>query len=381
MDDMVDSMSRQRRPQNHHHALQKLHNQNGFAALLLILVIFGITTAHAYNQELRTKIASSIAKGERRALERSRNDRRILCDQCQRPPIQCVCDCLPSAKIRTDVNIIVLQHPTEFRRSTFSTVPLLKLVLENIQICVGHNFDDTHPVLEKLFAQNKEKPMLLFPGPDASTLDDPSIQQQFLRTTPSSNDNDLATKSTLILIDGTWTQAARMARHSPILLEKCKQVQFASVDNPSIYDAIRKEPEAHCLSTLEACAKALTLLDPSNGLEASNYLHASLQSLVRQQLLHTSRAPRYNNRAQKKGCNPERRERIEQIEQKLFSSKSDGGGGENTIYNKKTFSYRSSRFNDLAKEEKQKRISEIEHDLFETEKDDDEVVENDSPLS
>mmetsp|Transcript_7964 Transcript_7964/g.11511 ORF Transcript_7964/g.11511 Transcript_7964/m.11511 type:complete len:382 (+) Transcript_7964:77-1222(+) len=371
-----------------------MHHHNYFA-ITIVLLLLKVVFNHALSQHpqhLRTKIASSIAKGERRAKERSFNVPRNVCPKCQRPPIQCVCSCLPpQCKIETDVSLIILQHPAEFRRSTFSTVPLLKLVLEDVHICVGRNFDETsHPILGNLFSNSntqQQKPMLLFPGPDAWTLDDQQQQpevQNILKTTAakeSSGDGDddnnksANNKQTLILIDGTWTQAARMARNSPFLFQHCQQVQFASVDTPSLYDAIRKEPQPHCLSTLEASAKALTLLDPQKGPEASEYLHASLKSLVRQQLLHTSHAPRFNGRSNK---NPERQERIQEIERKLFDSDDDDAilGAKN-----KTYSYRSSQFNALAKETKLKRISEIEREFFFRDDDNDEVVENDSSVS
>ena len=88
------------------------------------------------------------------------------------------------------------------------------------------------------------------------------------------------TKHLLIVVDGTWTETKRMVRDSPILLEICQQVQFTS-EASSLYDAVRQEPDGHCLSTLEACAKALSLLEPTTAQEAVQYLQASLTSHVK----------------------------------------------------------------------------------------------------
>jgi hypothetical protein len=52
-------------------------------------------------------------------------------------------------------------------------------------------------------------------------------------------------------------------QESPSLVRHCQKVQFTS-DSTSIYYAVRKEPEARCLSTLEACAKGLELLETNN---------------------------------------------------------------------------------------------------------------------
>jgi len=331
-------------------------------------------------KETREKIVASMAKSERRAMERNQHDARELCTKCHRPPVQCVCEALPSSKIHTpNTKILILQHPTEFRRKTFSTVPLVKLVLENVQIVVGHNFDTTTPGIREAVA-NRSRLLLLFPSEGALILDEewkkmeeqrrrrrvlqpppppppPMLlpnetqqqqqsgnsidntavtdnrpnhqkQQQSLdRNNDNDNDgnNDINNSTLLVLIDGTWTQAARMARNSPELLDVCQQVQFektANVDGDdtsmSIYDAIRKEPDSHCLSTLEACSKALGYLEePETAKLVSHHLHAALQSLVDIQLRYTSRSsdPRFVDRSLKVA---QRQQRRQELEMELF---------------------------------------------------------------
>jgi DTW domain-containing protein YfiP len=63
---------------------------------------------------------------------------------------------------------------------------------------------------------------------------------------------------------GTWTKAKRMVRNSPVLMQKCNPIQFTGTDDVSIYDSIRKQPDTHCLSTLESCVRTLQLLEPNN---------------------------------------------------------------------------------------------------------------------
>ena len=77
------------------------------------------------------------------------------------------------------------------------------------------------------------------------------------------SDRDSNNNNLLIVIDGTWSEAKRMVRDSPFLTQECQSVQFSS-EALSIYHALRREPEDHCLSTLEACAQALLLLEPSS---------------------------------------------------------------------------------------------------------------------
>jgi DTW domain-containing protein YfiP/ribosomal protein S18 acetylase RimI-like enzyme len=269
-----------------------------FLALILVIIL---AISDCYEPKLPHKIASRFAKGERRAYERAANAR-DLCTNCHRPPVQCVCPCLPSQRIGVQTDILILQHPAEFRRKTISTVPLLKLVLERVQICVGHQFDLSLKPLAEAISKGHNI-FVLFPGPDAISLDAPTTKEQPCDPTRLSpilgsddkEDNNQETndvrRNFLILFDGTWTQARKMALTSPELLEHCQQVQFAS-DSASLYDGVREQPEPHCRSTLEACAQALVLLEPHNpnATLAQDYLHAALQSLVRIQLMYLKKS-------------------------------------------------------------------------------------------
>lgn len=110
----------------------------------------------------------------------------------------------------------------------------------------------------------------------------------------------------LILIDGTWIQAHHMLRHSAELLAHVTQVQF---DAPvqSDFDRLRREPAAHCMSTVEACARALRALEPAAegaaegeptpGERAAGAMEEALRVLVRNQLRFVGQAPpRFVNR-------------------------------------------------------------------------------------
>lgn len=249
-----------------------------------------------------------------------------------------------------EYTVRVQQHPVEFRRKTISTTPLLSLVLENTKVLVGRSFDRQSRLASILEAatmdENKNDdddddddnnnnqsriPLLLFPGHDAITLEDPdSIERirnlncgigtrkessTFVGTDDTVVGDDSEgiieamksiegpktrrkNKYLLIIVDGTWTQAKRMVRYSPILQEKCQQIQFTSTaaSSRSIYDSIRKQPGDYCLSTLESCSRTLNLLEQGQEggneyhnnesenrkavKEATKYLHSALQALV-----------------------------------------------------------------------------------------------------
>ena len=305
------------------------------------------------NKHVRVKVASSIAKSERRQNERlSSVHARSLCTRCKRPTSICLCHCLPPhEKIKTNCKVLILQHPSEFRRKTISTVPLISLVLENCKVCVGYKFDDNDLKKIDIFQDaitRGEKPLLLFPGPDSLDLAnlypkrsmDISAQREInfeqITNSVKMKERNMTTPSQqsnlLILLDGTWSQARRMARDSPSLIESCQKVQFTAPGN-SIYDKIRKEPEIHFLSTLECCVHALLHLEPlhassslnktvtSSANEAAKYLTNALEGLVNQQLeIRNSpySSPRYVDPKNKYNEKHEKR-RLE-IEQNIFQT-------------------------------------------------------------
>jgi DTW domain-containing protein YfiP len=145
----------------------------------------------------------------------------------------------------------------------------------------GYNFKpDELDLVQECFAKGR-KPLLLFPGDDSITIDQEDLSNQ------SSIIDDIALsklrkeEQLLILIDGTWAEAKRMIMQSPDLVDSCIKVQFQS-ESESIYDTLRNEPEKHCLSTLECCARSLSHLEPSADVadKANEYLLASMQCMV-----------------------------------------------------------------------------------------------------
>lgn len=214
---------------------------------------------------------------------------RDYCKCCNRPPTQCLCEHLPTEKIWLDTKVLVLQHPLEFRRKTISTVPLLKLVLEQCHVLVGRSFDVELETIINGACNEERMPLLLFPGPNATVLEDCHAMERLKFAHCSSSDTQTehaTTKYLLIIVDGTWTQAKQMVRNSPVLMQKCLPIQFTGTKHVSIYDSIRKQPESHCLSTLECCVRTLQLLEQGNPKTevASKHLLDSLRSMIFTQL-------------------------------------------------------------------------------------------------
>ena len=238
-------------------------------AFLAVTDISPVTSLSSvdFHSNVRAKVVSSIAKEERRKKERQTQSRHV-CPRCNRPPVTCVCEALPETKIQTGTKVLILQHPNEFKRKSLSTVPLIPLVLNHCSIKVGYEFDLDQLDLVRDFVARGKLPLLLYPGPDATSLDQPNDivhHHDILEAASSSAREDTVQEDEhlLILIDGTWPEARRMVLSSAALVQQCRQVQFTS-NATSIYSVLRKEPDAHCLSTLEACAQTISLLEPQN---------------------------------------------------------------------------------------------------------------------
>lgn len=94
----------------------------------------------------------------------------------------------------------------------------------------------------------------------------------------------------LIAFDATWKHAKEMVKASENFLSKfairvCLGMEDENVSGGSIYDSeliLRKEPFGGCVSTMEAVARALRVLEP-NGLEIEARLIGILKEMVRLQ--------------------------------------------------------------------------------------------------
>jgi len=141
-----------------------------FICLLVLQQTYAFSVDNTYDPNTKTKIASSVAKTERREIERARVGREI-CQRCIRPPELCVCESLPEQLIDTSTTILILQHPRERRRKSLSTVPLMPLVIKKCIVKTGYNFTPDELDLVTDCIDSGQKPLLLFPGTDAISLD------------------------------------------------------------------------------------------------------------------------------------------------------------------------------------------------------------------
>ncbi|XAR68516.1 hypothetical protein NMG60_11003660 [Bertholletia excelsa] len=215
------------------------------------------------------------------------DSRRTICASgCERPVNVCLCGTIPAEPISTSTQVVILHHPHE-QRHKLATVPVLCKCLRNCQTVIGRRLRlGDSPLLDSLYNTAVENPnqpfraIYLFPGIKSS----PAIE---ITEWKSSLDHSQISNSVLIAFDGTWKHAKEMVHASlPFLSKFATQVCLdydTGLEGETIFDSdliLRKEPFSGCMSTMEAVARALRVLEPS-GLEIEQRLVEVLRTMVK----------------------------------------------------------------------------------------------------
>lgn len=158
---------------------------------------------------------------------------REMCYACYRPTSHCVCQLIKP--FQAHCNILILQHPHE-RKKYYSTAKLVAMALTNAKILRGIEFARSN--IEQLI--DGQNAYLLYPGKSAKDCQDVVLDSQ----------------STVIVLDGTWSEAGKILYRNPIF----KELPCLTFTKPlrSNY-RIRKQPKEHYLSTIESVGHLLKL--------------------------------------------------------------------------------------------------------------------------
>jgi DTW domain-containing protein YfiP len=156
------------------------------------------------------------------------SENRPTCWQCLRPVSHCHCQLI--APFLAHCNTVILQHPREKKRF-YSTAKLLTQWIQNCTLVRGIAFDK--PAILDLFPNTTLA--VLFPR-------GPAVPANPIR---------LSEATTVIVLDGTWSEAKKIYRENTWL---------AALPHVSLSPflrsryRIRKQPRPECLSTIEALA-------------------------------------------------------------------------------------------------------------------------------
>lgn len=156
------------------------------------------------------------------------------CYRCFRPLKNCLCR--EAGTFSTQTEFIFLLHSKEARKEKTGTGRLAHLCLQNSRLFSGTDFSDDQAV-SRLLHDPEYYPLLLFPGEKSAAL------------TPAEDLSAAGKKLRLFVPDGTWTLVKRMIKRNPAL-NRLPQIRL-NPPRPTRF-VLKKEPDASCVSTIEA---------------------------------------------------------------------------------------------------------------------------------
>ncbi|CAL8464563.1 g4098 [Coccomyxa elongata] len=213
------------------------------------------------------------------------------CGRCRRPQSVCLCSALPHAPLNLHGKLLVLQHPLEARKR-MATVPLLDLCLKDCTLIRGRKFSvERTPGLRDALRTAKQmgSPIyVLFPGTEARDLAEMVQTNSQKRHLPECQQVQEAAAEPhrihigshsppwaylLIAIDGTWRQGKEIFKVLMPLLEAFQanvvHLPLASIPRENWDCALKREPSLGCMTTTEAVARALGILEGSIDVQAA----------------------------------------------------------------------------------------------------------------
>lgn len=179
------------------------------------------------------------------------------CEGCRLHPSICMCDTFPRLVTRTRLTVVL--HADELNKTTNTGGLAARCVVGSRIVPYGLR----EPALTAPVVADDADAVLLFPSDDAIPLAELAADGRPVH---------------LVVPDGTWRQAARMRVRVPGL-SALPRVSLPAGDT-SRY-ALRLDERPGHLSTLEAIASALRLLEGDQGDAIAEALAAAQEELVR----------------------------------------------------------------------------------------------------
>lgn len=184
------------------------------------------------------------------------------CGTCGKPAHLCVCAAVTPVDNR--VSVLILRHPQEQDRilgtARLAVLQLKKAVLKtglswpNLTKALGRPADPKHWGVLYLGTAKTSVPLL----PRTLTVVDAKGEAM------PDQDEALEELEGIILLDGNWQQAKALWWRNAWML-KCRRLVLQP-PRPSYYGALRQEPRAESVATIEAAAYTLAALEGDDSL-------------------------------------------------------------------------------------------------------------------
>lgn len=157
------------------------------------------------------------------------------CYVCFRAKQNCLCGSIKPFATRT--RFVILMHTKEAKKQKTGTARLAKLCLKNAELLIGTDFTRDERV-NALLRDPSYSPFVLFPGPEAVNF-----------KTPGGGLLPEGKTLLVFVVDGTWECARRLLNRSRNVRALPRLSFFRGYISRF---AIKKQPEEHCVSTIEA---------------------------------------------------------------------------------------------------------------------------------
>jgi len=203
-----------------------------------------------------------------------RAEYRAECYLCRRPRAFCYCSLIEAFDSAT--RFVILTQPREAKHR-FGTGRMAHLGLRNSLLVEGVDFSADERIDRELHSP-KGFPVLLFPGKDSVNLSRYSPEER-MALVPAGR------RLVVFVLDGTWKSVRKMLRLSQNVAS-LPRICFEP-PSPSTY-RIRRQPKAHCYSTIESIHHVLDMFAP-HGLArpVHDNLLTVFRSVIDRQLSHT----------------------------------------------------------------------------------------------
>lgn len=185
-----------------------------------------------------------------------------ICKNCEKPLNLCVCAAL--APVDNRVSVLILRHPQEQDR-ILGTARIAILQLKNAVLKTGLSWPNLAKVIGR--PADPKRWGVLYLGTAKTSVPLPprilTIVNKKGEASPG-QDEILKTLEGIILLDGNWQQAKALWWRNSWLL-KCRRLVLQP-PRASLYGRLRQEPRAESVSTMEAAAYTLAVLDQDESL-------------------------------------------------------------------------------------------------------------------